>query len=40
LTYRVHYQSVSETLTAQAVNVVHSQILKDLERETGARLRE
>ena len=39
LTYRVHYQSVSETLTAQAVNVVHSQILKDLERETGARLR-
>ena len=40
LTYRVHYQSVSETLTAQAVNAVHSQILKDLERQTGARLRE
>ena len=39
LAFRIHYQSPNETLTAEAVNAAQEQILRDLERETGARLR-
>ncbi|MBI4203114.1 MAG: phenylalanine--tRNA ligase subunit beta [Chloroflexi bacterium] len=39
LAYRVHYQSPKQTLTAQAVNAAQEEILRDLERETGAALR-
>ncbi|MDO8750027.1 MAG: phenylalanine--tRNA ligase subunit beta, partial [Dehalococcoidia bacterium] len=39
LAFRIHYQSPKETLTAEAVNAAQEQILRELEQETGARLR-
>ncbi len=39
LAFRIHYQLGTETLTAEAVNAAQEQILHDLEREAGARLR-
>ncbi len=40
LAFRLHLQSPRGTLTAETINAVHAQVLRDLERETGARLRE
>jgi len=39
LAFRIHFQSPRQTLTADAVNAAQEKILRDLERETGARLR-
>ena len=39
LAFRIHFQSAKETLTTQAVNAAQEKILRDLEQETGARLR-
>jgi len=39
LAFRVRYQSATETLTADAIAEAQAQLLRDLERETGARLR-
>ncbi|MBI2171299.1 MAG: phenylalanine--tRNA ligase subunit beta [Chloroflexi bacterium] len=39
MAFRIHYQSPTETLTAQAVASAQDQLLRDLERETGAKLR-
>ncbi len=39
LAFRVRYQSPKETLTAQAIAAAQEQLLRDLERETGATLR-
>ncbi|MEE8443632.1 MAG: phenylalanine--tRNA ligase subunit beta, partial [Dehalococcoidia bacterium] len=39
LAFRIHFQSPRQTLTAQAINAVQDQVLRDLEQETGARLR-
>ena len=39
LAFRIHFQSPRETLTTQAINAAQEEILRDLEHETGARLR-
>ena len=39
LAFRIHFRSARKTLTASAVNEAQEQILRELEQETGAKLR-